>query len=98
MRDLVSGVIQSQKVAVNKEQLDLFCLRVLATACVSVSNAASRTAVLMAFGKANLVSLIFLPCDLVFFLVSFTSTHYFLCLHIECSISLAAGAIVYLLN
>ena len=41
----------------SKEQIDIFCLRLLATCSMSISSASSRTAALMAFGKYNLVSL-----------------------------------------
>eukprot|EP00794_Sanderia_malayensis_P018899 gene18899-20801_t len=55
VRHLVTKAFKSQRHQVSKEQLDLFSLKVLATACISVANASSRTAVLMAFGKANLI-------------------------------------------
>ena len=56
MRHLVTKTAKSRKIEISKEQQDMFSLKVLATACISVSNASARTAVLIAFGKANLVS------------------------------------------
>ena len=58
VRLLVARSAKITKIAITKEQLDLFSLKVLATACISVSNASARTAVLIAFGKSNLVIMI----------------------------------------
>jgi len=59
VREAISNAIDAKKIDNSKEQIDLFCLRILAIASVSTANAACRTAVVMAFGKANLVSLQF---------------------------------------
>ena len=58
MRQLVIRSAKSCRIDITREQLDLFSLKVLATACISVANASARTAVVIAFGKANLVSFI----------------------------------------
>ncbi|XP_065065333.1 uncharacterized protein LOC135691407 [Rhopilema esculentum] len=55
VRLLVARSAKLTKIGITKEQLDLFSLKVLATACISVSNASARTAVLIAFGKSNLI-------------------------------------------
>ena len=59
MRHLVMRSAKLCKVDITREQLDLFSLKVLATVCISVANASARTAVVIAFGKANLVSISF---------------------------------------
>ena len=56
MRHLVNRSAKSCKIEITREQLDLFSLKVLATACIPIANSSARTAVLIAFGKANLVS------------------------------------------
>lgn len=56
VRQSISNSIDSKKIDHTKEQLDLFCLRVLAIASISAVSAACRTAVVMAFGKVNLVN------------------------------------------
>ena len=58
VRHLATRSAKTHKIEITREQLDLFSLKVLATACISVANASARTAVLIAFGKANLVSLL----------------------------------------
>lgn len=56
VRDAIKGIVESKQINVSKEQIDIFCLRVLATCSMSISSASSRTAALMAFGKYSLVS------------------------------------------
>jgi len=55
VRQLVIRSAKSCRIDITREQLDLFSLKVLATACISVANASARTAVVIAFGKANLI-------------------------------------------
>lgn len=55
VRDIIARVIELKKIDVTKEQIDMFCLRILAASSYSISSASSRTAVIIAFGKANLL-------------------------------------------
>ena len=64
MRHLVTRCAKSCKTDITREQLDLFSLKVLATVCISVANASARTAVLIAFGKANLVRILLVSAEL----------------------------------
>ncbi|XP_066933893.1 uncharacterized protein [Clytia hemisphaerica] len=55
VRESISNAIDAKQIDNSKEQVDLFCLRILAMGSLSYASAACRTAVLMAFGKSNLV-------------------------------------------
>ncbi|XP_065675932.1 uncharacterized protein LOC136072012 isoform X2 [Hydra vulgaris] len=55
VKDAVLIAIKSAAIEATKEQVDTFCLHILTLSSIPVSSASSRTAVMMAFGKCNLV-------------------------------------------
>ena len=56
VRNIICQLLDFENIDVSKEQVDWFCLRVLVTCCLSISDAASRTSAIMAFGKKDLVT------------------------------------------
>lgn len=58
IREIISNLVEVKQIDATKEQIDLFCLRVLATSSCTISYASSRTAVILAFGKRNLVRIV----------------------------------------
>ncbi|XP_002166712.2 uncharacterized protein LOC100202097 isoform X1 [Hydra vulgaris] len=55
VKEAVLIAIKSASIEATKEQVDTFCLHILTLSSIPVSSASSRTAVMMAFGKCNLV-------------------------------------------
>ena len=68
VRESISSAIENKRIDNSKEQVDLFCLRILAVGSISAASAACRAAVVMAFGKSNLVSFFF--CHLYYGLIN----------------------------